>query len=88
MANQAIAIDPLPGFTGVEVDTGPEAEVEVVVEVGVLALAADDDLREQVGAAAANGSTSREAITRENFMMIRSVFKRWTSTVSECKREL
>jgi len=45
------------------------------VDVGVATLAADDDLREQVGAAAANGSTSREAIARENFMMIKKMEK-------------
>lgn len=68
LANQAIATEPLPGFVGVEVEPGG---VAVDVDVGVATLAADDDLREQVGAAAANGSTSREAIARENFMMIK-----------------
>lgn len=76
LANQAIATEPLPGFVGVEVDPGGVAvDVDVPVDVGVVALAADDDLREQVGAATANGSTNREAIARENFMMIKKNLK-------------
>jgi hypothetical protein len=64
-------MEPLPGFTGVEVDPGEVAVALPVVDVGVVALAADDDLREQVGAAAANGSARREAIAKENFMTIK-----------------
>lgn len=62
-------MEPLPvvellGFAGVLVDPGALA-----VKVGVVAEATDDDdLREQVGAATANGSTSRDIIGRINFM--------------------
>lgn len=48
---------------GVLVDPGA-----LPVEVGVVTAADDDNLRAQVGAAAANGSTSRETIGREIFM--------------------
>lgn len=61
-------MEPLPvvellGFAGVLVDPGALA-----VEVGVVAEATEDDLREQVGAATANGSTSRDIMGRINFM--------------------
>ena len=70
LANQAIAIEPppavpLPEVVGVLVDAGA---LPVEVGVGTLALAYEDAWREQAGAAAAKGRTSRETIGRTNFM--------------------